>query len=146
MPHYFTLEQAEKLLPRVEEQIRQAIHLKQEHQQAQEQIQRIAQQVAFAGGMLVNREELLSWRARRDATAMRLKETIEAIHECGCQIKDLDIGLLDFPTVFRGEEVLLCWRLGEPGIRFWHGLHEGYRGRKQIDREFMENHRGDSMQ
>jgi len=146
MPRYFTLAEAERLLPHVEEQIRQAIHLKQEHEQAHEQIQHTAQRVAMAGGMLVNREELLSWRARMDATALRLKEIIESIHEAGCQIKDLDIGLLDFPTLFRGEEVLLCWKLGEKGIHFWHGLQEGFRGRRTIDQEFLDHHRGDTAQ
>jgi hypothetical protein len=61
-------------------------------------------------------------------------------------VKDLDIGLVDFPTTFNGVEVYLCWKLGEPGIEFWHGVEEGFRGRKPIDREFLENHRGDRAQ
>ncbi len=55
-------------------------------------------------------------------------------------MKDLDIGLVDFPTLFQGEEVYLCWKLGEAGIRFWHGIDEGFRGRKPIDAEFLEHH------
>ena len=65
------------------------------------------------------------------------------IQENGVVVKDLDIGLIDFPTLFRGEEVYLCWKLGETGIRFWHGLDEGFRGRKPIDEEFLANHRGE---
>jgi hypothetical protein len=59
-------------------------------------------------------------------------------------VKDLDIGLIDFPTLFHGVEVYLCWKLDEPAIEFWHGVDEGFRGRKAIDRDFRDNHRGDS--
>ena len=65
-----------------------------------------------------------------------LKQAIEKVHEFGCVVKDLDIGLIDFPTLFQGEEVYLCWKLGEAGIRFWHGVNEGFRGRKPIDAGF----------
>jgi len=51
--------------------------------------------------------------------------------------------LIDFPTLLRGEEVYLCWRVGEEGIQFWHRVEEGYRGRKRIDADFLIHHRGD---
>jgi hypothetical protein len=88
----------------------------------------------------------LNSRSRRDAAGAMLKNSIEAVQETGCLVKDLDIGLVDFPTLFRGVEVYLCWKLGEPGIEFWHGIEEGFRGRKPIDREFLDNHRGDRAQ
>ena len=47
-------------------------------------------------------------------------------------MKDLDDGLLDFPSLREGEEVLLCWRLGEEEIAFWHGPEEGFAGRKPL--------------
>ena len=58
-------------------------------------------------------------------------------------VKDLDVGLVDFPTFYRGEEVYLCWRMDESDIDHWHGVHEGFAGRKEIDRHFVENHRGE---
>ena len=57
---------------------------------------------------------------------------MEQVQSFGCLIKDLDVGLIDFPTLYRGEEVYLCWKLGEDGIEFWHGVSEGFRGRKKI--------------
>ena len=54
--------------------------------------------------------------------------------------------LVDFPTLFKGVEVYLCWKLGEPAIDFWHGIDEGFRGRKPIDKEFLDHHRGDRGQ
>ena len=65
--------------------------------------------------------------------ARAVKQAVEKVQEFGCLVKDLDIGLIDFPTLLKGEEVYLCWKLGEAGIRFWHGVQEGFRGRKPID-------------
>jgi hypothetical protein len=51
----------------------------------------------------------------------------------GVVVKDLDLGLLDFPAVRDGEEVELCWQVGEGAVEYWHPLEAGYRGRKPID-------------
>lgn len=138
----FTLQAAETVLPSVEADLRLAVSIKPEYEGAEAELSTVAQRVAMVGGSLVNREQLIQVRARRDALAARLKELIEAIQEFGCLVKDLDTGLLDFPTLFRGEEVYLCWKLGEPGIRFWHRVQDGFQGRQPIDEEFLANHRG----
>jgi hypothetical protein len=49
------------------------------------------------------------------------------------QLKDADTGLLDFPSMREDEEVLLCWRVGEEGIEWYHGLEDGFAGRRRID-------------
>ena len=51
----------------------------------------------------------------------------------GVVVKDLDLGLLDFPALRDGEEVELCWQVGEAAVEYWHPLEAGYRGRKPID-------------
>jgi hypothetical protein len=145
MPRYFTLQQATALLPGVRRDITQAVHLKQEYDKSETAMRDMARKVQMTGGSIVNRDQWLGHRSRRDALAMRLREIIESIHEAGCQIKDLDSGLLDFPTLYRGQEVLLCWRLGESAIEYWHGLEDGFRGRKPIDDDFLANHKGDSL-
>jgi len=58
---------------------------------------------------------------------------VERLEELGVVVKDLDLGLLDFPAEHDGGEVLLCWHVGEDSVSFWHGLDEGYAGRKPID-------------
>ena len=63
------------------------------------------------GGSRINRDDVISLRERRETLATRLRDAIESIQEFGCQIKDLDIGLIDFPTLYNGVEVLLCWKL-----------------------------------
>jgi len=144
MSRRFTLEEAESLLPEIEKRIREAIASKSELEQAETALQAINQRVIMLGGVLVDRSAVYQNRLRRDQSAERLKASIQKIQESGCLIKDLDVGLVDFPTLFRGDEVYLCWKLGEPGISFWHGTQEGFAGRKPIDAEFREQHRGDA--
>lgn len=143
MPRFFTLQQAEKLLPQVETAIRDAISLKSEYQQAEAEWETFSRRVTMLGGVLVDHSKLRKQKDRRESLALRLQTALEEIHEYGCVVKDLDIGLIDFPTQFHGEEVYLCWKLGESGIQFWHGVQEGFRGRKPIDQEFLAHHRGE---
>jgi len=140
---FFTLRQAEQLLPKIEPAVREAIALKSEYQQAESDCQQFQRRVMMLGGVVVDRSQLLDRKRRRDSSAQQLKDAIEKIQDYGCLVKDLDIGLIDFPTLFHGQEVYLCWKLGESGIRFWHGVQEGFRGRKAIDEEFLKNHQGD---
>jgi hypothetical protein len=58
---------------------------------------------------------------------------VDKLEELGVVLKDLDLGLLDFPSEREGAEVLLCWLVGEDAVTSWHGLEEGYAGRKPID-------------
>ena len=61
-----------------------------------------------------------------------LREQIEAIQETGCVIKDIEVGLVDWPAIHQGREVLLCWKYGEPEVAFWHELHTGFDGRRPV--------------
>jgi hypothetical protein len=67
--------------------------------------------------------------------AAELERCLDALAGLGVQVKDAEAGLLDFPAVRGGEEVLLCWRVGEDAVDWWHGPEEGYAGRKPIDWE-----------
>lgn len=144
VPRFFNLPEAEKLLPQIEALLRSLIQLKQEYESAESELGRIAQRIAFAGGMIAPRDKIVQLRARKDGAARALKSNLEKIQEIGCQLKDIDIGLIDFPTLYRGQEVYLCWKLGESGIGFWHHIEDGYRGRRPIDSDFLGNHRGET--
>ncbi len=143
MPRFFTLHQAQRLIPDVDAAIRDAVFLKSECQQAASELQNARQQIVMAGGTLIHRDRLIAQKSRGETSAAKLNEAIEKIHSFGCQVKDLDLGLIDFPSLYRGEEVCLCWKLGETGIEYWHGVSEGFQGRKKIDQEFLDNHKGD---
>src|SRR3954451_134209 len=58
---------------------------------------------------------------------------VERLEELGVEIKDIDTGLVDFPSEREGIAVLLCWRVGEESVAYWHGLEDGFAGRKPID-------------
>jgi len=145
MPRYFTLQQAERLLLEVESALREGMFLKEELQRAEQQLRAFTERVMMLGGVDLDRRAFLDQRARREASAPRLKEVVERIQELGCLVKDLDTGLLDFPTLFHGQEVYLCWKLGETGIGYWHKVEDGFRGRQPIDRDFIDNHRGEAQ-
>ena len=140
MSKFFTRDQAERVLPEVEQLLREALHLKSQFVDADELLKETVREITMRGGMSVNNERLGDARERRDAAAGRLPTVIEAIQEHGCLIKDLDTGLLDFPTLYEGREVYLCWRLGEQRIEYWHDIEEGFRGRKPIDDAFLAKH------
>jgi len=146
MARRFTLAEAQSLIPKVDALLREAVSLKSDYAQADEAVQAFGQRVTLMGGMIVDREQVIDAKHRRDAVGLKLKGAIEGVQEFGCVVKDLDMGLIDFPTLLRGEEVYLCWKLGEPKIAYWHGVDEGFRGRKAIDQDFLDNHRGDRAQ
>ncbi len=142
MPRRFTLAEAQGLIPRVDRLLREAIEFKASYEEAEKQIQAFQERVTIMGGLSVDRDAAIQARTQRDNAAAQLRNAIEQVQEVGCLIKDLDIGLIDFPTTYRGVEVYLCWKLGEDDIEHWHGVEEGFRGRKKIDRDFLENHQG----
>src|SRR5690349_2096668 len=122
MSKRFTLREAESLLPEIETVIREAVSLKVQYLEAKQALHSFAERVAMQGGMVVDRETVLHNRAQEERHGEQLKAAIEKLQEYGCVVKDLDIGLIDFPTLFQGREVYLCWRMGEPGISYWHGV------------------------
>jgi len=79
-----------------------------------------------------------------DAEMPRLMEKLEAevkrLEEMGCVLKDMNMGLVDFPAVRLGERVWLCWKLGEEHVKFWHSRHQGYSGRQAVEeKEFYDD-------
>jgi len=145
MAHYYRIEEAEATLQDVEAALRKGIELKAEMDAADKEFERVKHRIHMLGGSMVNRDAIMQLRDRQESATTQLKETMERVEAFGCFVKDLDVGLIDFPTLYRGEEVYLCWRLGEPAILFWHGVTEGFRGRKIIDDEFRANHRGSAQ-
>ncbi len=144
MPRYFTVSQAELLLPEIERLLREAIEHKSQAAQAERELNQALVRIRMSGGSRVSPGPFLAIRARRDTATAALETDLNGIQELGGQVKDLDIGLIDFITRYHGQDVCLCWKLGEERIQHWHGLQEGYAGRKRIDEEFLQSHRGES--
>ena len=134
----FTLDEAQSLLPVLESLLRTAIAAKKTTDDADAQQQALQHQVFLAGGMFLDIVPLARKKAERAKAEQRLKDALAEIDSIGVQVKDLDIGLLDFPCQVDGQTILLCWKLGEKAITHWHGVQEGFAGRKPIDQRIAK--------
>jgi hypothetical protein len=129
----FSLTEAERLRTQVEPMLIEAMNSRRKMGELDEQFAALAERIQRSGGLLVSYESTAKLRLERNRFEEAVQRTIEQIHATGCIVKDLDVGLLDFPSRINNEEVYLCWRLGEDRIRFYHRQDEGFSGRKPID-------------
>ncbi|HKV04108.1 MAG TPA: DUF2203 domain-containing protein [Candidatus Acidoferrales bacterium] len=129
----FSLREAERLRSQVEPILVETIESRRKLGELESQLGALAERIQRSGGLIVSYEKAARQRIERNRLAEAIQAAVERIHSTGCIVKDLEIGLLDFPSRIGGEEVYLCWRLGEDRIRFYHRQDEGFAGRKPID-------------
>ncbi|MGH9737692.1 MAG: DUF2203 domain-containing protein [Candidatus Acidiferrales bacterium] len=132
-PKFFSLAEAESLRMQLEPLLIEAIEARRKIEDVDEKLGELAERIQRSGGMLVPYEQAAKWRREHNHFADAIRNAVERIHATGCVVKDIEVGLLDFPSRVNGREVFLCWRLGEDRIRFYHGMDEGFSGRKPID-------------
>jgi hypothetical protein len=133
----FTYEQATTLLPVLRTLLKRAMDGKQLIESVENELQDLRHRILLSGGLSVDIPAVAHRRAERDKALQEIKDALAEIEAIGVQVKDLDIGLLDFPCVVEEEIILLCWKYGEEKIGFWHGMEEGFRGRKPIDERIL---------
>jgi len=138
MPRTFTVAEAETLLPVLESLLRSAIDAKKLIEEVDEEQQSLANRIFLHGGIAVDVVKVARRKAEREKALQKAKDAVAEIDATGVQVKDLDIGLLDFPCVVGEEVILLCWKLGEKGLTHWHGMEEGFAGRKPIDERILK--------
>ena len=128
----FTLEEAESLLDStVRELAEQMVELRGRWRPLQQAWQRVVMKVGSNGGGMSTRDTE-SLREQLEEITAELNGLIGEITGLGVQIKDVDRGLLDFPSTVDGEEALLCWHVGEPRIAYWHSPEDGFAGRRPL--------------
>jgi hypothetical protein len=137
----FTLNEAQTVLPVVEALLRRAQAAATLTGELEQEMQHLSHRIFRSGGMHVNVTVAARRRAQRDKAMQEAKDTLAEIDSIGVVVKDLDQGLLDFPSVMDGKTVLLCWKLGEPGIAYWHTEEEGFAGRKPLDPQLGKTER-----
>jgi hypothetical protein len=129
---YFTVAEVEALIPRLDRIMSRVMSANAEASEARERLQAEQQRIAVAGGGFLDRR---AWRADKDRIerlTAELQQGLGEIVDLGGAPKDLGLGLVDFLHLREGHEVNLCWKYGEREIRHWHGLDEGYAGRKPL--------------
>jgi len=131
--HIFTLTEAERVRQDLEPFLLEAMDCRKKLAGLETDLSAVSARITMMGGVVVPYEKLATLRLEHQHLAEALKSALERILETGCIIKDLEVGLLDFPALVNNEEVYLCWRLGEDRIRFYHRQDEGFSGRKPLD-------------
>jgi hypothetical protein len=132
----FTLDEAQALLPVLESLLKRAIECKRSAEEIEERLQDLRQRIFLSGGLLVNVLSVTRQRAEMEKLVQQAKDSVAEIDAIGVQVKDLETGLLDFPCSVEGEIVLLCWKMGESRIGYWHTVDAGFRGRQPLDQRF----------
>jgi hypothetical protein len=129
---YFEPEDVERLIPRLSDAMQRMMTAQKAGRQAQEWLEAEQQRITVAGGAVVDQAAWRSRRAQVEQSTRTMQAAIEEIQGLGGVIKDLGLGLVDFPHRRQGRTVNLCWRYGEQRITHWHGLDEGYAARKPL--------------
>jgi hypothetical protein len=135
------LNEAQTVLPVVEALLRKAQTAGRRASDLEREMQQIQQRIFLLGGVQVDIVAAARRRAEKDKATQEVQDTLAEIDAIGVQVKDLDKGLLDFPSVLDGKSVLLCWKLGEKEIGYWHSPEDGFAGRKPLDPRFGKTER-----
>jgi len=128
----FTPEEANEALTELRPVAEQMVAHRRALSEAQHRQAELVVTIAGNGGDL-GPSDLQEAAAAIQREADGIAECVRVLDDAGVQVKSLEEGLLDFPSLRDGEDVLLCWQVGEPEVAFWHGIDEGFAGRKPLD-------------
>ncbi|HLJ32597.1 MAG TPA: DUF2203 domain-containing protein [Ktedonobacteraceae bacterium] len=131
MTHYFTREEAEALLPEITIVLRQIQQSRKALQEDEEALNTLRMQAMGNGHHLHERIMILQKAVGKHAKM--LQKLLVELHAFGCELKDPDMGLIDFLSQRNDREIYLCWYLGEERINYWHYLHTGFAGRQPLE-------------
>jgi hypothetical protein len=130
---FFTPEEANEALTAVRPLVKRIVAANGELRRRRAELHEVRGKVAGNGGGL-DPGRVSEVQSAAEALSASVAATLDELAALGVQVKDLDTGLVDFPATHPsgGEPVLLCWRLGEDEVGFWHELEGGFAGRKPL--------------
>jgi hypothetical protein len=128
--HYFTREEAEALLPAISAVLRTIQACRKDILQAEVELDKLLVQARGNGYHL--HERMIKLQTDLTHHTQTLRRLIHKVHSFGCELKDMDRGLIDFLSLRDGREIYLCWYLGEERINYWHYLDTGFAGRQPL--------------
>lgn len=133
-PKTFTVEEANALLPKVKPLIEQLQGLQLSITKTSQQLDELVAKVSAGNGYPIEslKQEIEQLTAHQLQLIEGFQSAFQQLEDLGCWLKDLNVGLIDFSGLRGGELILLCWKLGEDRIRFWHTLEDGYAGRQPL--------------
>ena len=128
---YFTPEEASELIPEVEKRFREIAI-------ANEAVAQLTADLDQGVRDDANILEFVDTKKKLNKAMTEMHRAVEFLEDLGCTVKDLEHGLVDFPAKRFGEEVWLCWRIGETKVSYWHGKREGFSMRKPLETDVSE--------
>jgi hypothetical protein len=128
---FFTPEEANEALEVVRPLVERMVEARAALLRAQREQAELVTRIASNGGGLAP-SDVSQAAAEVERASRDLMAAVDELQDLGVLVKDLDSGLVDFPCVHRGRELLLCWQLGEEEVAYWHGLEDGFAGRKPL--------------
>jgi hypothetical protein len=134
MQRHFTPREANEELALIRPLVEELVAHRREHRRLAEDRRELGTKIAGNGGG-IDPEEAVALEQAAERERVAVARCVNEIHGRGAIVKDLDAGLVDFPARRHGEEILLCWRLGESEVAHWHPLDEGFAGRRPLDPE-----------
>ncbi|MEW6542545.1 MAG: DUF2203 domain-containing protein [Nitrospirota bacterium] len=120
----FTLAEANRLIPQLQEHLSCVKQAREVLLRTKAEIGKAAAKAHLGGGSFAGIHYI--------GALEQISDNLQTIQETGVLVKDLDIGLCDFPHMLDGRIVYLCWKLGETEIRWWHEVNNGYTGRQRL--------------
>lgn len=129
--HQFTPQEASRLLPDIKPKVKELVERKKVIAKLHDEIEKY-NLIGFRTSEVAERA------AQLDALVEDMTRKIAELEDLGVQVKDLDLGLVDFPAERYGEKVLLCWRYGEAEVSFWHKPSEGFNGRRSLKLQLIQ--------
>ncbi len=141
MSKTFTLSEAQTLLPVLESLLRRGQAAAKRAEGLEREMQELRQRIFLSGGMHVSVSAVARRRAQQEKSAQEAKDAVGEIEAIGVRVQNFEGGLLDFPCLVDGRMVLLCWRLGEAAISYWHEEGDGLSGRRPVEMLFGKGER-----
>jgi hypothetical protein len=130
MPRFFTVEEANLELVRLRQWLPRLQARRRRLDIVQHKLAELAVKAAADGNLL--EEEVHATQRETKRLTQEVDKLIARIHDLGCELKDIEQGLVDFPSLREGREIHLCWQLGEERVAFWHELDAGFAGRQPL--------------
>lgn len=136
-PKYFTVSEANACIPELEKILRQLQGLLEDIEEKLWKL-REAKEQARRSGETINAGTFMQPEAELDFLKLVAQGQIQRIKEMGAVLQDIHTGLVDFPAKAGEKEVMLCWRLGEPEVKYYHGMGDGFVNRKPLKHDSPE--------
>ncbi|CAN5618773.1 hypothetical protein BH10ACI4_BH10ACI4_02480 [soil metagenome] len=133
MSKTFTLSEAQTLLPVLESLLQRARTSALRGAELELEMQQLSHRIFLSGGLHVDVAVAARRRAERDKAGQESKDTIAEIEAIGARVQDLHAGVLDFPWQVEGKSALLCWKMGDPVIEYWHWPDETFEQRRRLE-------------